>query len=172
MDLITRQACVRWKGGGTAVTVESGVLKQAKIALSTRLKRDSDTDPGELIAATHASSFALALSNELGLRAFATGEIVTTATVTVEHLAADWAVRKIHLDVVATLPKMTQDKFIEVAVRAKTNCLVSKLVRANVSMTAKLERSSDRDGADGAIKRTTLSKARSKAARLSRNGSP
>ena len=81
MELITRQACVRWKGGGTAVMVESGVLKQARIALSTRLKRDSDTDPGELFVATDARSFGLALSNELGLMAFATGEILATATV-------------------------------------------------------------------------------------------
>jgi len=37
-----------------------------------------------LIAAAHASSFSLALSKELGLKTIAKGEIVTTATVTLE----------------------------------------------------------------------------------------
>ncbi len=45
-----------------------------------------------------------------------------------------------HLDVLARLPKITQSGFIDATVRAKTNCLVSRLVRANMSMNAKLEK--------------------------------
>jgi hypothetical protein len=82
MNLIIRKASIRWtggaKGGSRAVTTESGVLKPAKFSLATLLKNNgSSTDPAELIAAAHASSFSLALSNELGLKAFAAGEIVT-----------------------------------------------------------------------------------------------
>jgi len=143
MNLIIRKASVRWKGGakgGTrAVTTESGVLKQAKFSLGTPLKHNSNTDPAELIAAAHASSFSLALSNELGLKAIAAGEIVTSAAVTLEHLAAGWTIMNIHLNVVARLPKVTQSRFIDATVRAKTSCLVSRLLRANVSMNAKLE---------------------------------
>ena len=46
----------------------------------------------------------------------------------------------IHLNVVAKLPNVTQGRFIDATVRAKTNCLVSKLIRANISMNAKLEK--------------------------------
>ena len=144
MNLIIRKASVLWKGsakGGTrSVTTDSGMLKRAKFSLGLPLKNNSHTDPAELIAAAHASSFSLALSNELGLKASATGEIATTATVTQEHLAAGWTIMNIHLNVLAKLPKVTQGRFIGATVRAKTNCVVSRLLRTNISMNAKLER--------------------------------
>ena len=141
MNLIIRKASVRWKGGTRAVTTGSGVLKQAKFGSGVSLKNNgSNTDPAELVAAAHASSFSLALSKELGLKAFAAGEIVTSATVTLEHLAAGWTIMNIHLNVVARLPKVTQGRFIDATVRAKTNCLVSRSLRANISMNAKLEK--------------------------------
>ena len=143
MNLIMRKASVLWqgsaKGGTRAVTTDSGVLKQAKFSLGVPFKNNSHTDPAELIAAAHASSFSLALSNELGLRASAAGMIVTSATVTLEHLAAGWTIMNIHLNVLARLPKVTQARFIDATVRAKTNCVVSRLLRANISMNAKLE---------------------------------
>jgi osmotically inducible protein OsmC len=145
MNLIIRKASVHWtggaKGGARAVTTESGVLKPAKFSLDAPLKnKSSHTDPAELIAAAHASSFSLALSNELGLKAFAAGEIVTSATVTLEHLAIGWTIMNIHLNVIARLPKVTQSEFIDATVRAKTSCLVSRALRANISMNAKLEK--------------------------------
>jgi lipoyl-dependent peroxiredoxin len=144
MRLIIRKALVRWKGGskgGTrSVTTESGTLKRAQISWGIPLGHDSGTDPAELIAAAHASSFSLALSDELGSRAVVAGELDTTATVTVEQLAAGWTVVNVHLDVVARLPRMTQDKFIDATVRAKTKCLVSRLLLAPISMNAKLEK--------------------------------
>lgn len=144
MNLIIGKASVLWKGGGSGgtrtVTTNSGVLKRAKFSLGLPLKHASYTDPAELIAAAHASSFSLALSDELGLRASAVGEIVTAATVTLEHLAAGWTVMNIHLNVLARLPKVTQGSFIDATVRAKTNCVVSRLMRASISMNAKLEK--------------------------------
>lgn len=143
MKVMMRKASVRWeggaKGGTRAVTTESGVLKEVPYSLGIPAKTDSGTNPAELIAAAHASSFALSLSNELGLTAFAVGEIRTTATVSLEHLAAGWTVMNIHLNIVAKLPKVTQAELIDATVRAKTSCLVSRLLRTNISINAKLE---------------------------------
>lgn len=143
MNLIIRKASVRWKGGAKGgnrfVTTDSGVLKRARFSLSLPYAGNSHTDPAELIAAAHASSFSLAVSNELGLKASAAGEIITAATVTLEHLATGWTIMNIHLNVLARLPNVTQGRFIDATVRAKTNCVVSRLLRANVSMNAKLE---------------------------------
>jgi len=36
------------------------------------------------------------------------------------------------------LPKVTQSEFINATVRAKTSCLVSRLLRATISVNAKL----------------------------------
>src|SRR5512147_2914602 len=75
MKLIIRKAVASWKGGtksGTqALTTQSGALQEATFSLGTPLQNGSHTDPAELIAAAHASSFSLALSNELGLGASA-----------------------------------------------------------------------------------------------------
>ncbi len=144
MNLIIRKASVRWKGGSKggarAVTTESGALKQARFSPGNPLKNGSQTDPAELLAAAHASSFSLALSEELKLKVLAAGEIVTVVTVTLERFATEWAIMNIHLSVVARLPRVTQGEFIDATVRAKTNCLVSRLLRANISMNAKLEK--------------------------------
>ena len=141
MNLIIRKAFVRWTAGakGDAGEPMTESLKRSKSPSRTRLKRKAPQDPTELIAAAHARSFSLALSDELGLKARATGETITTATVTAQHLAAGWTISNIHLNVVAKLPKMTQAKFIDAALRAKINCLVSRLLRANISMNARLE---------------------------------
>ena len=156
MNLIIRKASVRWKGRARGsmqeVTTESGLLKRARFSLGIPFKDDSHTDPAELIAAAHATSFSLALSNELRLKAFATGEIVTTATVTLEHLAAGWTIMNLHLNVMATLPRVTQARFIDATVRAETNCLLSRLLRANISMNAKLEKRLARGRAGPAVR--------------------
>lgn len=143
MRLIMRRASVQWTGGsrgGTRFTsTGSGVLKQAHCASGTGAGEDSATNPAELIAAAHAGSFSLALSNELGLAGFASGNIATTATVTLEHLETRWTIMNIHLNVIATLPKLTQSQFIDATVRAQTSCFVSRVLCATVSISAKLE---------------------------------
>jgi osmotically inducible protein OsmC len=144
VKLIMRKTSVQWSGGSKSRTrimsTQSGVLERAEITSSILPGKDSDTDPAELIAAAHAGSFSLALSDELGLANSAFGNIVTTATVTLEHLAAGWTVMNIHLNVIAKLPKVTQSEFIDATVRAKTRCLISRLLRANISMNARLEK--------------------------------
>ena len=104
------------------------------------LRAAADAGPGELIAAAHAQSFTHSLSKELGLRLSAAGSIVTTASVTLDHLAAGWTIIKVHLHVVARIAGLSQERFIDSTVRAKTTCMVSRSLRANISMTAKLEK--------------------------------
>jgi len=143
MKLIMRKASVRWSGGGNGcsrgVSTESSVLNQTHYSSGVSPKEDAGTNPVELIAAAHAASFSLALWKELGLADSVAVNILTTSTVTLERLAAGWTIMNMHLDVIARLPKVTQSGFIDATVRAKTNCLVSRLVRANMSMNAKLE---------------------------------
>jgi lipoyl-dependent peroxiredoxin len=144
MKLIMRKTSLRWNGGSKSgtriISTQSGVLKQARFSSGIPLRENSGTDPAELIAAAHAGSFSLALEKELGLTRTASGSVVTSATVTLENLAAGWTIVNIHLHIVAKLPKVTQAEFIDATVRAKTSCLVSRLLRANISMNARLEK--------------------------------
>ncbi len=143
MRLIIRRAVVRWKGGvqggRRTLTTDSGMLKRVRIPRELRPSLNSHADPAELIAAAHATSFSLALSKELGLMTSGQGEVTTSVTVTLEHLAEGWTIVNMHLDVHASLPKLTQGRFIEATICAKTSCLVSRLLRANISMNARLE---------------------------------
>lgn len=96
------------------------------------------TNPAELVAAAHAGSFSLTLANELEEAGYSPRQIDTTATVTMENLATVWRMTQIHLDVVATVPKVAQCDFVDAALRAKANCPVSRALTANISMRAQL----------------------------------
>ena len=86
----------------------------------------------------------MTLANELGEAGYRPRQIDTTATVTMEDIAAGWTMTQIHLDVIATVPKVAQCDFVDAALRAKANCPISRSLNANISMRAKLsERAAD-----------------------------
>ena len=138
-----RKASAVWSGGlkdgKGAVSTSSGALKEVPYNFSMRFENAPGTNPEELVAAAHAGCFSMALSGQLGAANLKAERIATTATVTLEHLAAGWTIMNIHLNVVARLSRLTQGEFIDATVRAKTSCLVSRLMRVNISMNAKLE---------------------------------
>jgi osmotically inducible protein OsmC len=135
---------VVWEGshqhGEGAITTQSAVLKKARCVSGLHLGRGRGTNPPELIAAAHATSFSMALAHELGDAGYSPDQIDTTATVTMEHVAAGWTMTQIRLDVIAWVPRAAQCDFIDAAVRAKTSCSISRLLHANISMSAKLKR--------------------------------
>jgi lipoyl-dependent peroxiredoxin len=143
MKEYSRKASVLWLGshqrGKGAVSTASAVLKKAPYSSGSDDKRRG-TSPAELIAAAHAGSFSMALAHELGEAGHRPHQIDTTATVTMENKAAGWTLTQIHLDVIATVPKVTQSDFVDVALRAKANCPVSRALNPNISMSAKLSR--------------------------------
>ena len=141
MKPYTRKASVLWQGtrqrGKGAISTPSDVLKQAPYASGSDIKRRG-TSPPELIAAAHAGSFSMTLANELGEAGYRPSQIDTTATVTMEDIATGWTLTQIHLDVIATVPKVAQCDFVDAALRAKANCPVSRSLNANISMRATL----------------------------------
>jgi osmotically inducible protein OsmC len=141
MKPYTRQASVLWLGtrkhGKGAISTPSTVLKKAPYVSGSELRRRG-TNPPELIAAAHAGSFSMTLANELGEAGYRPRQIDTTATVTMENIAASWTMTQIHLDVVATVPSVTPCDFIDAALKAKANCPVSRSLNANISMRAEL----------------------------------
>ncbi|MDB6039979.1 MAG: osmC [Verrucomicrobiales bacterium] len=143
MKLIIRKASARWKagvrGGSGSVTTDSGVVEQARFESGIPTRKKASTNPMELIAAALACSFLVALSKELG-KVISPGNIGVSATVTIERLNVGWTVINVHLQVLATLPNVTQSAFIDATIRAKTNCLISRLLHTNISMNAKLEK--------------------------------
>src|SRR6266849_1390472 len=115
-----RKASVIWKGalrdGTGTLTTESGVLSETQYSFRTRFAQGIGTNPDELIAAALGGCFSMALSNELGLSGFHPESIETTATATLEDLAAGWTVTHIQLDVRANVPDASQAGFMDAAI--------------------------------------------------------
>jgi lipoyl-dependent peroxiredoxin len=127
------------KGGKGIVSTKSDTLSQSEYFATGNAKRRG-TNPCELIAAAHASCFSMTLANELLDAGFCPRRIITTATVTMEQLPAGWTIAGIQLDVVAEVPRADQSDFIKATVSAKTNCTISRLLNANIYMSARLEK--------------------------------
>src|SRR4051812_33762730 len=107
-----RKGSAVWKGGlkdgkGT-VSTESGVLKDSQYSFSTRFENGIGTNPEELLAAAHAGCFSMALSGQLGAANMTAESLSTTATVSLEKVEGGFAITKVHLDVVARIPRADQ----------------------------------------------------------------
>ena len=122
------------------MSTESGVMRNTQYSFRTRFARGVGTNPDELIAASLGGCFSMALSNELGLAGFRAERIATTATATLEELAAGWTLTRIQLDVRARVPRASQGHFIDAALAAKAKCPMARLINANISMNACLDK--------------------------------
>jgi osmotically inducible protein OsmC len=138
-----RKASAVWrgglKGGKGTITTESGALKQTPYSFSTRFENGIGTNPEELIAAAHAGCFSMAFSAELGKAGLTPESIHTTTTVTLDKTDGGWAVTESHLDLTAKIPGVDELKFNAIANAAKAGCPISRLLKANVTLDAKLE---------------------------------
>jgi lipoyl-dependent peroxiredoxin len=139
---MVRKASAVWKGtlkqGKGIVSTESGVLSSTPYSFATRFEGVPGTNPEELIGAAHAGCFSMALSGQLGEAGMTADSIETTATITFEKTEAGFTITKSHLDVTARIPGANQAAFDKAAANAKAGCPISRLLKAEITMTAKL----------------------------------
>ncbi len=140
---MTKNASAVWRGGikdgsGT-ISTETGVLDAAPYGFRSRFEDGPGTNPEELIGAAHAGCFSMALSLMLGNAGFTPGEIATRAAVTLEKSGDGFEITASHLEVVARVPGASAAQFAAIAEQAKVGCPVSKLLKARITMNAKLE---------------------------------
>ncbi len=139
---MVRKASAVWKGslkeGKGTISSDSGVLSNTPYSFSTRFESAKGTNPEELIAAAHAGCFTMALSAQLGNAGITPESLETTASLTLDKLDAGWTVTKIHLDVSARIPGADNAAFEKAAENAKAGCPISRLLKAEITMTARL----------------------------------
>lgn len=138
-----RKASAHWQGGlkdgkGT-ISTESNVLDQTQYSFGTRFENGIGTNPEELIGAAHAGCFSMALSGKLGDAGMTATSIDTVATVTMEKTDAGFTVTKVHLDLTAKIPGADKAAFEKAAADAKAGCPISRLLKAEITLDAKLE---------------------------------
>jgi lipoyl-dependent peroxiredoxin len=139
---MVRKASAVWEGslkeGKGTISSDSGVLSNTPYSFSTRFENAKGTNPEELIAAAHAGCFTMALSAQLGNAGITPESLETTASLTLDKLDAGWTVTKIHLDVTARIPGADKAAFDKAAENAKAGCPISRLLNAQITMTARL----------------------------------
>jgi lipoyl-dependent peroxiredoxin len=138
-----RKATAVWQGGlrdgkGT-LTTESKVLSNTPYSFSTRFESSPGTNPEELLGAAHAGCFAMALSLNLGEAGIKPERIETRATITLEKLDSGFTITRSHLDVTVKAPGAERAKFDAAAEKTRVGCPLSKVLRAEISMNARLE---------------------------------
>jgi lipoyl-dependent peroxiredoxin len=138
-----RKASAVWTGGlkdgKGQISTDSGVLSNTQYSFSTRFEDGIGTNPEELIAAAHAGCFSMALSGQLGRAGLTAESINTTATVRLEKVDEAFAITSVHLEVTARVPGADQQAFETAANNAKAGCPVSKVLKAEITMEARLE---------------------------------
>ena len=138
-----RKASVQWEGdlksGKGTVSTESGVLRDVAYSFSKRFGDEKGTNPEELVAAAHASCFTMALSAELGKLNLVPARLRTSCTVTLDKADGGWSVTESHLELTAKIPGASEEAFRNAAAAAETGCPISKLLKAKITLDAKLE---------------------------------
>jgi osmotically inducible protein OsmC len=139
---IKRRGSATWQGGlkdgKGAISMESGALQNHPYGFASRFEGVKGTNPEELIAAAHAGCFTMALSLILGEAGLTATKMDTTAEVTLEKQADGFAITKVHLTLNAAIPGTDQATFEQLAAKAKAGCPVSKLMKAEITLDAKL----------------------------------
>jgi lipoyl-dependent peroxiredoxin len=135
---ITRTARAEWQGTGKegkgTMSSQSGVLSATPYGFNTRFGDTKGTNPEELIAASHAGCFSMALAFALTGAGFTPTRIATSAAVTLEPVEGGFKISKSALKLEATVPNITKEQFQKVAEGAKAGCPVSKVLNAEITL--------------------------------------
>lgn len=140
---IKRSASAVWSGGlkdgKGAISTESGALDAQPYGFAMRFEGVKGTNPEELIGAAHAGCFTMALSLILGEAGLTAEKMETKAVVTLEQGDGGFSIPAIALTLTAKIPGTDDETFQDLAAKAKANCPVSKLLKADITLDATLE---------------------------------
>ena len=138
-----RSATAVWNGslkeGNGTLSAAGGALRSTPYSFGSRFESGAGTNPEELIAAAHAGCFAMALSAGLTEAGFKPDRLEATADVKLENVpGSGWSVTASDLNLTAKVPGIDQEKFNELAEKAKSTCPISRLLNTQISLNAKL----------------------------------
>lgn len=141
MATIDRTANAVWDGdlaaGSGMISFNSGAFKNSPVTWASRTESsDGKTSPEELIAAAHASCYAMAFTHTLSDAGHKPTSLDVVATVSLEPKdGGGFAVTASRLSVRGTVPSLSRDEFASIADEAEKGCPVSNALRGNVNIT-------------------------------------
>lgn len=139
-----RQATVSWSGDlpsgkGNVSGASSGAFKQLEVSWARRSEADANgvTSPEELLAAAHASCYAMALSAGLGRAGTPPQSLNVSARVTFDRVGDGFKVTSSALEVTGKVPNIDDAGFQKAAEAAKDGCPISQALKGNVDLSVK-----------------------------------
>lgn len=139
--MVEKSATAKWNGnlteGNGTVSTDTGVLSDSAVSWASRTNVNKDqTTPEELIAAAHASCYAMAFSHYLATNHSAPTSLEVTSTVGFgPRPEGGMKVTHSHLTVTGSVPGMDQATFADAAKKAEAECPVSNALRGNLDIT-------------------------------------
>ena len=127
------------KSGQGTISTETNALREVPYGFNSRFADGPGTNPEELIGAAHAGCFSMALALELGKIDLTAETIETTASVTLDKDGEGFTITAVHLSCTAKVPGADAATFEKVAQATKKGCPVSKVLRADITLDAKLQ---------------------------------
>ncbi|HEV8536601.1 MAG TPA: OsmC family peroxiredoxin [Candidatus Limnocylindria bacterium] len=137
----TREARAVWNGDlmsgtGAVSAASSGKFSDLPVSWSARTESPGGkTSPEELLAAAHASCFAMALSADLARAGTPPKRLEVSSKVTFDKVGDKWTVVSSALDVTGEVPGADAAKFRQAAEGAKENCPISRALKGNVNLS-------------------------------------
>ena len=145
MANVDRNAHVEWDGdlasGNGTVSEGSGVLTDSPVTFAARTGQpEGKTSPEELIAAAHATCYAMALSHTLAGQGNAPEHLTVDAVCTLDD--EQLKITTVDLNVRGRVAGLDADAFENAAREAEQLCPVSNALRGNVEiqLQTRLER--------------------------------
>lgn len=136
-----RRADVTWQGdllsgSGVVTAGSSGAFKELPVSWASRTEAPGGrTSPEELVAAAHASCFAMALSFGLANAKTPPTRLDVSASVTFDRVDAGFKVVSSALTVRGRVPGLDQEGFRKAAEGAKDGCPISQALKGNVALS-------------------------------------
>ena len=138
MTIALRHAEVVWDGtlaaGEGAVSSQSGAFELPVTWASRTEQPGGKTSPEELIAAAHASCFAMALALVLGENQTPPQRLTVAAACTLEEVDGAPRITTVQLTVRARVPSLDSPGLERSVARAAEVCPVSNALRGNVEI--------------------------------------
>lgn len=137
----TRRAETTWqgdliKGSGQTSAISSKVFSSLPVSWAARTEDSGGkTSPEELVAAAHASCYAMAFSGGLGRAGTPPERLDVSATVTFDKVGEGWKVVSSALTVRGKVPGIDSDAFKKAAEAAKDGCPISQALKGNVDLS-------------------------------------
>jgi osmotically inducible protein OsmC len=137
--VVKRSSEVTWERdllrGSGIIRFGTNALPAVGVSWASRTEQpNGKTSPEELLAAAHASCYAMALSGTLAKNKTPPSTLIITAVCTLDQVENSWKVTTMELTVNGTVPGIDESTFKEIAKKAEETCPISNTLRNNVDI--------------------------------------